>query len=375
MMICFTCTAETKDLLDELVTTGSYRDYGEVIAAAVRNQMLFEKEVASKGSIVIGDTTPAPERPATVSATRAAPKPAPKPRARDEPPKPVPGIPVLFGRDGFPDQPPAGLLEPPQDTWLPGQAVPLDRWVFGQQNRLFPAKVNARALIRLFSEAGKGLPISKTAAQIAAEAANLGDYLQALDTRLKTPRDDALATAFPNTGENADKGRARYASQFVVYQNSRNELSGLMFDFKLISVVSDRKESVIVPTKAAWDLATLVNPVLDAVDGEPPAKFSAEERALLLDHITAAVPVEAFAYRAILETIRDGSNTPEKIDAALKAHVSANRAEELSQSFLASQRSGAVSRMSDLGLVERHREGIRVFYAVTEEGGAFLAHT
>jgi hypothetical protein len=56
----------------------------------------------------------------------------------------------------------------------------------------------------------------------------------------------------------------------------------------------------------------------------------------------------------------------------MKQSLSEDRAGDLSQSFLASQRSGAVSRMSDLGLIERRREGVRVFYAATEDGVVFL---
>jgi hypothetical protein len=257
--------------------------------------------------------------------------------------------------------------------WAHGQAVPLDRWVLGQQNRLLPAKVNARALIRMFVENSKGLPISPTAESIAAEAAVFGDYLTALDEARNASRDDTLATAFPTTAEDANKGRVRYANQFVVYQNSRGELSGLMVDLKLINVITQKKERFIVPTKVAWEFARLPNPVVDGPAEGLVQKFSGEERSLLLRHIAAHVPVEAFAYRAILVAIQAGSNTPETIDAALKKHVAEDRAEKLSQSFLASQRSGAVSRMSDLGLVERQRDGVRVCYAATDQGRAFLA--
>jgi hypothetical protein len=74
----------------------------------------------------------------------------------------------------------------------------------------------------------------------------------------------------------------------------------------------------------------------------------------------------------ILEAVQQGQTSPEQIDAAMKQYLNEDRACDLSQSFLASQRSGAVSRMSDLGLIERRREGVRVFYAATEDGLAFL---
>ena len=70
--------------------------------------------------------------------------------------------------------------------------------------------------------------------------------------------------------------------------------------------------------------------------------------------------------------MRNGQISPEQIDAALKSYLDEDRAGDLSQSFLASQRSGAVSRMSDLGLIERRREGVRVSYAATADGQAFL---
>jgi hypothetical protein len=371
------------------MATGAYRDIGEAIAAAVRNQVLMEQEVAEKGAIIIGSPAPTdtpPPSPLPVDDRAETPQPRVQPlkngkqkkdqstASRQALPSPTmaPTVPALFQLEGFPHEPPVGLADLPADMWSFGQVIPLDRWVLGQFNRLLPAKANARALTHLFLEQEKGLPIGPTAERIAADAAALGDYLTALDEARETSRDDALATAFPTTGEAEDKGRSRYANQFVVYQNGRGELSGLMVDLKLINVVHQRKERLIVPTKIAWELAQLPNPVLDGPADGPAEKFSPEEQALLLRHIAFSVPVEAFAYRMILEAVSRGSNSPDTIDAALKAYVTEDRAEKLSPSFLASQRSGAISRMSDLGLVERRRDGVRVFYEITEQGRAFL---
>lgn len=397
MLICFNCTIETKLALDQMIAGGSYRDYSEAISASVANQALMEKEVRNNGTIVIGDSsrhvqgtiaTPQPIAPVPAPILPVAQAKPKLPPARKEKASKTAThndtiassssvvlgtVPVLFGLAEFPHEQPAGLADLPADMWAPGQVVPLDRWVLGQHNRLLPAKANSRAIVRLFLESQNGLPISKTAEQIAAEAAALGDYLTALDAQREAARDDCLATAFPSTAEDADKGRARYANQFVVYQNGRGELSGLMVDLKLINVVRVRKERYIVPTRVAWEFGHLANPVLDGQLQKLGSKFSDDERAMLLSHIFSSVPVEAFAYRAVLEAIQAGKNTPETIDATLKKYVTEDRAEKLSQSFLASQRSGAVSRMSDLGLVERQREGIRVAYMATNEGRAFLS--
>src|SRR6266545_1133246 len=159
MIVCFNCTAPTKDALDQLVEIGSYRDYGEAIAAAVRNQLLMEKEVREKGAIVIGGP-PAPVLPSCGPAEDAQPSQivAPSKAAAPLPPKPTPlrkengtgrtsrngvavppkptgpaTVPALFRGDAFPQEPPVGLADFPADMWAPGQAVPLDRWILGQQ--------------------------------------------------------------------------------------------------------------------------------------------------------------------------------------------------------------------------------------------------
>jgi hypothetical protein len=388
MIVCFRCTAETRQDLDQLLASGSYRDYADAISAAVRTLLVMEQEVAENGAIVIGGTAAVPNAGAAtpdrpVSDANGLEKASRKPGRNGSPKKlkpaqlapPIaesPCVPQLFLLEGFPHKEPAGLAELPPDLWSDGQTIPLDRWVLGQYNRLLPAKVNARALVRLFLDSPKGLEIAGSAATVAVQAAVLGDYLRAVDAKHEIARDDALATAFPSAEEGADKGRNRYANQFVVYQNSRGELSGLMVDLKLINVVQVRRERRIVPTRVAWELASLPNPLLDAVPDEPPDKFNAKEREFLTDHILRSVPVETFAYRVILEAVSNGHTSPEQIDAAMKSYLDGDRADTLSQSFLASQRSGAVSRMSDLGLIQRRRDGVRVNYTATEDGLAFL---
>jgi hypothetical protein len=347
----------------------------------------MEQEVAEKGAIVIGGDPASLPRPAPAPASKVPRSegngrekekmPVKGPQSKKEKPQaptaaPAPLVPPLFRLEGFPQEAPAGLADLPPDLWSHGQTIPLDRWVLGQFNRLLPAKANVRALVRLFLNSPKGLEIGGAASMVAAQAAVLGDYLRQIDTKYEVSRDDALATAFPSAEEGAEKGRTRYANQFVVYQNGKGELSGLMIDLKLINVLPQRKERRIVPTRVAWEFAALRNPLLDGGADGPPEKFSPQERSFLLDHIVRSVPVEAFAYRVILEAVRQGHTSPDQIDAALKTYLDQDRAGDLSQSFLASQRSGAVSRMSDLGLIERRREGVRVFYAATDGGLAFL---
>ncbi len=111
------------------------------------------------------------------------------------------------------------------------------------------------------------------------------------------------------------------------------------------------------------------NPALDKNLGE---RLSEDETAFLLNHIQQQVPAEHFAYETILGAIQAGHDNPGKLDEICKKHVPKNRENRLSDAFITTQRTGVVSRLNELGLIGRHRDGIRVSYFVTEQGNAYV---
>jgi hypothetical protein len=147
----------------------------------------------------------------------------------------------------------------------------------------------------------------------------------------------------------------------------------LLWDYRLAGVASGNGPCLL-PTEQAIDFARLTNPILDGCQIVPAQKFSAEETAFLLDHICSFVPAEQFAFRTLIQAIISGADTPDKLDEALRVLVPADTNRSLSQSFLTSQRSGALSRMADLGLIERVRRGVKVSYLVTQDGEAFVGN-
>ena len=374
MVVCFSCSQETKQLLDTILQSGGYRDYGEVIATAVANLSIIQGEVARTGAIVIGDAqkdqaVPSPKVKEPIASAPAAPAPSVREHkvTREQstavvpPAQPIPER-LLRNGIGKPSGAPAAF---PDDVWAPGATVPLDRWLFGQYNKLLPAKVSCRALAHLLQKESRGVVLENAVHDIAEDARTFGRLLREYDEQHGTDRDTALSVAFPSGDE--DKSLTRYANQFVATMNKFGQVSGLLIDLKLINFVK-AKEVRLLLTDVGWQLAALHNPVLD---GFPPAttdKFSEEEINLLLGHIRKAVPAEDFAYRTIIAGIAGGATAPEQIDEVVQRFVTPDRQESLSKSFLASQRSGAVSRMADLGLLRRCREGVKVSYEVTERG-------
>ena len=382
MIICFECNGDTKGKIDALLRQGGYESVSELVTVAVNNMALIHKEFAQKGLFSLDEKVlgVSPESQPDTGAGGASVAAAPLSGGTELRPATVKGkqppaktldetvparVPELFTLDGQLERP-ERLANVPEDASTVDHVITLDRWLFGQFNKILPVKVNCRALARMLQNKPDGVPLKK-GAEIAEEAARLGAYLRKLDEECGRGRDDAFATAFPETGPDGQKGRVRYANHFVGSENKAGKVSGMLVGLNLAAPVRD-KETRLLLTEAGWEFATLRNPILD---GGKEAKLSVEEASFLLAHIARAAPQEAFAYRAILKAVVAGSNTPDKLDTLLSEHAPKDNGKTLSKEFYASQRAGAVSRMCDLGLLTRRREGIRVCYVPSIEGVRF----
>jgi hypothetical protein len=376
MVICFQCSAEAKRALDSLLATGSYEDYSDVIAAALTNLAVLTAEVGQERSVVIdrtAHTSSSRESPKAGSSRRDLPtsEPTQNSRVAHAPPT-VSAVPSVFFLSNT--ELSVELADMPSDVFAPGQAVPADRWIFGQYSKLLPAKASCRALANLLSTNRSGFVIEKVAPEIAEAAAQLAPHLEAHDARHGLTRDEAIATGFPSSGQNADRSRLRYANQFVASVNKHGQLSGLLADLKLINLLNQRTHRVQL-TSAGMVFAAIENPIFEGLQGPPQQKFSEAEQEYLLQHISTHVPAEDFAYRTMLRAIRDGRDTPAKLDDIAREHVTDARKGELSNAFITTQRSGVTSRMIDLGLINRARDGVHVSYLITELGNEYAGRT
>ena len=370
MIICFECSKETKRMLDVLLESHSYDDYGQVIENALQTLHLLKREMGSSKTIIIGET-----RKSSQSAMESVLEEAEGHSLFHRSAVETTGraveadVPNLFQRSGL--ERPSTFAEISGETVAPGAQVSLDRWLFAMYNKLLPAKANCRALAHLQAELGSAVNLSVAHERVGEQVARLGNYLKRIDSKHKLKRDQALSVAFPLSRDKGDKSVNRYVNQFVGGVNKTGEVSGMLWSLKLIGY-SAHKDPMIMLTHAGWKLAELANPLLDGLHSEPSDKFSTEEVTHLLDHIRKHVQVEDYTYRTILAEVNRGHDSPDELDAALRSLVLSGDADKYTDSFLSSQRSGAVSRMADLGLVTRVRKGVRVEYRVTERGLAYF---
>jgi Arc/MetJ-type ribon-helix-helix transcriptional regulator len=342
MLLSFRCPPPLKERIDALVRAGLYPDFSSFVVAALENQLLQEETFAEEAT---GPRVVSPSLPAVSTGLELS-------RLGGSPPCPLPGA-------------------VPEDL-SSEQPITVDHWIFGQYNRLLPAKVSLRALAVMTAESGDAVPLAEAAPRIAELAARFGSRLRDLDRRLGTHRDEALATAFPDEGPEGQKGRLRYENHFVGHTvNGRP--GGLPADLRLAAILMRKNRPWVTPTTAGWEFARLPNPLLDgSAAAAPPHRFSDEEADFLLRHIRQAVPAEAFACRVVLSLIAGGDRTPELLTRGLAAYLPPGKNPNKLKDFLSTQRTGVLGRASDLGLIRRVRQARHISYRLTDRGQAFL---
>jgi hypothetical protein len=353
MVICFNCSSATKQKLDMLVSKGGYSDYTAAISAAIENQLLLEERVAESGSLILRETPPA--------------------SSAEQPQQPKVIVPTIDAGTSGPDDSdvfvpfavmPATLTptlaEAPKDE-APGVLTP-DRWLFGQYNKFLPVKANCRLAAQLLRGSPSGISFQALAQAVQQNMPNLRHWLEDFDYRHDLGREASLATAFPTKDT---KSILRYTNQFVMSINKSGTPSGFPVALGLLNRLDSKTDRVSL-TEAGLQFSLMPNPVLDPPH-QPDGRFSTEETHFLLAHIRFHVPREHGAYITVLRFIAEGASNPEALDGKLKPNATA-----ISGPYLSTQRSGVISRLTDLGLVSRQRDGIRVNYCLTREGRAYL---
>jgi len=322
---------------------------------ALHNLVIAEEEV--------GGIAPMPAKPESggTPATRDVGKPAPLEAATS-----LPTLIALSKNLKLSQK----LIAPfPADLFQPGQRVPIERWIFGQQNRVLPLKINSRIFTRLVSDRAAGIELFEAALELSKVAAEAYAYLNHIDEQNDHTKDESLTIGFPEPG--SDKAASRYANHFAAYESTQGSLSGMLVQWKLAGVKRAKNITYLIPTKACIEFANLPNPILDEqTNGKGNQKFSREEVAWAIAHLSQHVPVEVSAFTSVLDGVAAGKNSPDSLDSHLRE--TATDKSDISDEFISTQRSGAISRMADLNLLKRVREGTKISYEITDSGKKWL---
>jgi Arc/MetJ-type ribon-helix-helix transcriptional regulator len=261
---------------------------------------------------------------------------------------------------------------PPPD---PERLDPGPLW--GQYNRVFPAKIVVRRLANMVQEqnetssSGNGIrwiELDHFQDDTAQLARNYGLTIREYDQKKSRGRGEKVASGLP-TGDDPDKSKDRFETHFIGYSDRNNNLTGEPPHLHFVNI-SDEDVSRIGITEAGLAFAELYNPLLDdGPDADEP--LSTEERSFYLEHVKEHLDDEYAAMVKTAQAVDEGHNRP----TSLSEHI-AELNTDWSQSQADTMRSGLVSRMYELGLISRERVGQRgIAYNLTETGQSLLDDT
>lgn len=349
MILCIDIDRKTKENIDHLVEQGKYASASEVVASAIETLRTLQEQIDRTGQLVFVT----PSRDGRKEQFDRHPQ-----GSREA----LFTIPTLFAAPRT-----INAVATAESSFSTTEEVPagVEGWLFGQYNKLLPLKASVRAVASLQIENdGEPIELNAASSRIATEAVKLNEVLTRLDREHPSAKGEALRTAFPI---NDPKSRLRFANQFVGAITRNGRLTGFPGDLLFAATVQRdaQRKQVFALTPAGREFAALPNPVLDGSSPRIAARLSEEEKKFLIEHVRRSVPAERGAFTAILSALSNGAVTPEAIDESLRAtHASAT----VTPAFLATQRAGAISRMTDLDLVGRERSGLFVTYYIREAG-------
>ena len=262
------------------------------------------------------------------------------------------------------------------------QSVKSENPLSGYYNRIFPVKFVLRVLAALSLIGTHEVSKGKEDWEEDSEQVSLNDlrkiglehalyareYLASLDRRIGAMKNigSEIAVGFP---ESSDKAKERFVAQFVGSKRKK-QLSGALIEMGFVNLPKFMTFTLdeIHFTPAGWKFVMMPNPILDQSGAgwteyiQTGRRFSDEEIEFLLKHFETNIPAEWQHLRHIANSIDKGENRPKLLEANLVS-IYGWESTKVSQ-----MRNGAVSRMEELSLLSREKEGREVTYKLTKLG-------
>jgi len=240
--------------------------------------------------------------------------------------------------------------------------------LWGQYNRFFPVKLVLRRLANVLLNESKNegwIELEQFSDQTAKVARDIGKNLAEEDEAKSRGRGEKLAAALP-VGDDAQKSMKRFKSHFVGYSDRNGNLTGSPAHLLFVDITSESPNKIGL-TKVGRQFASIHNPLIDNRLSAEEA-LSQDEVEFLISLFREELSAEYEAILTIAQAIDEEQNRPTQLT---------ERVATLEQSWTDAQaktiRSGLISRMYEMGLVDRYRVGQRgTAYEITLRGESLL---
>jgi len=242
-------------------------------------------------------------------------------------------------------------------------------FLWGQYNRVLPGVVALRALTRVVEREGKQwIDLKNFHDEAARLATSVGKLLEERDAESSRRRGEKLSTAFPMGSRDIAKAILRYQNQFIGHPQRGEKIYGLLPSALLADVREMSGREVIGLTEAGFHFSSMVWPVLDIAGGL--STHTPEIQAFYARHMAVNLPAEFEAMQTVVNAIKEGQDTPPKLDGVVARFLAKQGTNE---NLASTVKGGLIGRMTELGFVAPDREGIYVRYTVTEPGDLIIA--
>ncbi len=342
------------------IAKGTFRSLDHLIEVALENQLNAEDDVQIPWGTARSATSPPSVYPPPMT-THGRPKRASlrmAPRVRPSAPvlDPVVDLNLSMPKEEIP------VVADPDPKALAGPLL------WGQHYKFLPVKVALRVLTRLAPSSPPLGTFSETACSVAVA---FGVRLRAMDKAHGRKLGDQVATSFP---EGSEKSTHRFRDQYLAYlRPSDRRIDGMLPRLRLVAVYSDGGVNRIGLTSAGREFAGFTNPIIDA--GSEGPTMSEEEVNFLLRHIQTKLPEEAKHMAALVRLTSQGVTTPEDLNQKMERFYGGfqENGRPWTPAHLNTMRAGVTSRLFELGLLSKQKQGVAVSYHPTDRGKNWLS--
>lgn len=239
--------------------------------------------------------------------------------------------------------------------------------LWGQYNKLLPLKLALRVLANMVDN-NEGfvnlISFQDTASDIARE---IGLKLLKYESEIERPHGEKLSAGLP-IGKSEFKTKLRFKNQFIGYMNKNGFIEGAIGALSFVNMKRDSKgDTFIGLTEPGRQFASIANPILDTNTEKPDTVFSDDEINFYLKHIQIYLPKEVEIIKFVMDNIYQGINKPDALTTKIKEWNN-----DWSDDVANTMRSGIISRLFDLRLIQKEKEGLFVTYHLTKEGEQYV---
>lgn len=237
---------------------------------------------------------------------------------------------------------------------------PLDRseqLLFSQYYRFIPLKFAMVELAEVTADRGSPVELDEFREHIQSAVKPLRDALVNWETNANVKKHERFSTGFPKRdSNNPERSMTRYLDHYVgKFRHEAGEPAGLGHQLGLVSIRLDDDRETIALTPAGRRFLALDNPLLAEGPDRDRAPLSDQEQEFLVTHIRRTLSWEYDFIEFVYDTIdqHEGTYTEHMERFRMFLKQAPNFTQDPSDNRVRSHTAGTISRMVDLGLLNR----------------------